>query len=85
MICEKLKCSDFLQVTATPYSLYLQPEDLKIEDSIRTFKPVKPAFTELVPVPNAYIGGDYYFEESEDKNSVASHIYEPISTDELLV
>ncbi|MEI5876209.1 Z1 domain-containing protein [Bacillus paranthracis] len=82
---KKLKCSDFLQVTATPYSLYLQPEDLKIEDSIRTFKPIKPAFTELVPVPDAYIGGDYYFEESEDKNSVASHIYEQISTDELLV
>ncbi|MGR5988699.1 hypothetical protein ACT7CT_24865 [Bacillus sanguinis] len=82
---KKLKCSDFLQVTATPYSLYLQPEDLKIQDSIRTFKPIKPSFTELVPVPDAYIGGDYYFEESEDENSVASHIYEQISIEELLV
>lgn len=81
----KLGYADFLQVTATPYSLYLQPEDLSIEGSNKTFKPIKPAFTELVPVPDAYIGGDYYFEESEEHDSIASHIYEPISSEELLV
>ncbi|MBD0328106.1 MAG: DEAD/DEAH box helicase family protein, partial [Pyrinomonadaceae bacterium] len=40
----------FLQVTATPYSLYLQPEDLKIEEKQQAFKPIRPAFTVLVPV-----------------------------------
>ncbi|MFC7394008.1 Z1 domain-containing protein [Scopulibacillus cellulosilyticus] len=80
-----LKHSDFLQVTATPYSLYLQPEELKINESSKTFKPVRPAFTELVPVPKEYIGGEYYFEESEENKSIASCIYEPITNDELLV
>lgn len=82
---KKLAESDFLQVTATPYSLYLQPEDLTIDGTTKTFKPIKPAFTELVPVPDAYIGGDYYFEESEESNSMASYIYEPISPDELVI
>lgn len=76
---------DFLQVTATPYSLYLQPEDLKINGYNQTFKPIRPAFTELVPVPKAYIGGDYYFKESEEENSIAAYLYEPISEDELSV
>jgi hypothetical protein len=84
-IRKELPDCDFLQVTATPYSLYLQPEDLTIEGSSKEFKPIKPAFTELVPVPYTYIGGDYYFEESEDQNTSASYIYEPISEDELLV
>lgn len=84
-IRKELKSADFLQVTATPYSLYLQPEDLKIDGSTKTFKPVKPVFTELVPVPDAYIGGEYYFEESEENDSIASHIYEPISSNELLI
>lgn len=84
-IRKNLADSSFLQVTATPYSLYLQPEDLRIEGSSKVFKPVKPAFTELVPVPEAYIGGDYYFEESENEDSIPYYIYEPIVEDELLV
>lgn len=84
-IRKNLSESDFLQVTATPYSLYLQPEDYKIEGSSKTFTPIRPAFTELVPVNEGYIGGDYYFEESEDDNSIASHIYQPILEDELIV
>lgn len=52
----------FLQVTATPYSLYLQPDDY--EDSAAgdyVFKPKKPAFTELLPIHSGYVGGDDYF------------------------
>lgn len=82
-IRKQLKRISFLQVTATPYSLYLQPEDLVVKGSSKKFMPIKPAFTELVPVPEAYIGGEYYFERSEDENSIASHIYEPIKEDEL--
>lgn len=84
-IRKKLKDSKFLQVTATPYSLYLQPEDMKIKGSTKVFTPIRPAFTELVPVHDAYIGGEYYFEESQNEDSVAFHLYEPISEDEQLV
>ena len=53
----------FLQVTATPYSLYLQPEGY---DEANTglnyiFKPKRPAFTELLPIHSGYVGGDDYF------------------------
>ncbi|MFD1349053.1 Z1 domain-containing protein [Oceanobacillus caeni] len=84
-IRKNLQDSDFLQVTATPYSLYLQPDDLKIEGSSKVFTPIRPAFTSLVPVNEHYIGGDYYFEESENEDSVASRLYQPIVEDELLV
>ncbi|MEQ9097362.1 MAG: Z1 domain-containing protein [Phycisphaerales bacterium] len=52
----------FLQVTATPYSLYLQPSDVAISNS-PDFRPTRPAFTKLVPVPDSYVGGDVYFGE----------------------
>lgn len=71
----------FLQVTATPYSLYLQPENTVIRGEV--FKPVKPAFTQLVPVNEAYVGSDYYFEDAENENFVASYLYVPLSLSEL--
>jgi hypothetical protein len=75
--------SSFLQVTATPYSLYLQPENLEIPETQQAFKPVKPAFTELVPVHEGYVGGDYYFYESQEQGSIASFLHEPVTKDEL--
>ncbi len=56
----QLNQSSFLQVTATPYSLYLQPPEIIVEN-FTAFKPTRPAFTELVPVPPEYVGGDTYF------------------------
>ena len=55
--------SSFLQVTATPYSLYLQPTEVVVAN-VLSFKPTRPAFTELVPVPPEYVGGDTYFGEA---------------------
>lgn len=52
--------SSFLQVTATPYSLYLQPTEVVVAN-VLVFKPTRPAFTELVSVPPEYVGGDTYF------------------------
>jgi len=52
--------SSFLQVTATPYSLYLQPAEVVVSNVLE-FKPTRPAFTKLVPVPPEYVGGDTYF------------------------
>ncbi|KVM83324.1 Z1 domain-containing protein [Burkholderia anthina] len=52
----------FLQVTATPYSLYLQPDDYETASAGGyVFKPKKPAFTELLPIHGGYVGGDDYF------------------------
>lgn len=58
----------FLQVTATPYSLYLQPEEYVAASIGRNFvfKPKKPAFTELLPIHSGYVGGDDYFGGFDD-------------------
>jgi len=74
--------SSFLQVTATPYSLYLQPRE---EAILRTeiFKPTRPAFTVLVPTHEKYIGGDYYFRDSELAGTVAFYLHEKINPQEM--
>lgn len=58
----------FLQVTATPYSLYLQPEGYEAASTGGNFvfKPKKPAFTELLPIHGGYVGGDDYFGGHDD-------------------
>ena len=61
-----LKQPAFLQVTATPYALYLQPQDIVTSDGV--YKPVRPAFTVLVPVQPGYVGGDLYFPPDEAGN-----------------
>ena len=81
----RLSQVDVLQVTATPYSLYLQPDTMTIPATQQTFLPVKPAFTRLVPIHDKYIGGDYYFEESLEADSVASYLHVPVDPNELAV
>ena len=71
----------FLQVTATPYSLYMQPANVQINGC--SFKPIRPAFTELVPVNPAYIGSDYYFEDSQEEGHLANFLYRPVHLNEL--
>lgn len=73
----------FLQVTATPYALYLQPANIEIKG--RAFKPIRPAFTELVPVHSDYVGGDYYFDESQEEGALASYLYYALTAEELAV
>lgn len=64
----------YLQVTATPYCLYLQPQgELNLNGNI--VKPFKPRFTSLVPTHESYIGGKQYFVESADADSMYSHLY----------
>ena len=50
-------------MTATPYSLYLQPTEIEVSN-VTTFKPTRPAFTKLVRVPLEYVGGETYFGQS---------------------
>ena len=67
----------FVQVTATPYALYLQPDFEGME-----IKPIKPLKTVLVPSGEKYIGGEYYFLKSNDENSQGRFIFEEVSDEE---
>ncbi len=69
-------CS-FVQVTATPYALYLQP-DFNGSD----IKPIRPAHTVLVPSGEGYIGGDYYFMKAGEPSHPGRYIYEEVSEEE---
>lgn len=75
----ELTCK-FIQVTATPYSLYLQPKTINLGGD-KEVKPIKPATTVLVPYGNGYIGGDYYFDE--EKNPLSKYLFYSISENEL--
>ena len=79
---EQLQNVSFLQVTATPYALYLQPEGAPLPQNGLS-RPLRPAFTELVPVHPQYIGGRVYFDESLDPDSVAFYFHVPLETQEL--
>jgi len=74
--------SGFLQVTATPYSLYLQPDEEVIRNGVSLFKPKRPAFTVVLPIHAGYVGGDYYFERSSDPASPAYFFFEPVPVPE---
>ena len=80
----RLVCCAFLQVTATPYSLYLQPEDYPVQPGANyTFEPKRPAFTKLVPIHCGYVGGDHYFGEHTD-GKPEYYLWHPVEDDELL-
>lgn len=77
------KCS-FLQVTATPYCLYLQPsKNEKVNGNL--FFPNRPKITSIVPTHSKYIGGKYYFEESENDKSPASNMFQEVSEKEIKI
>lgn len=67
----------YLQVTATPYSLYLQPDGY-IELENGKAMPWRPRFTTLVPVHDKYIGGDHYYVLSKNQDSMYSHLFYPV-------
>jgi len=78
-----LPSTSFLQVTATPYSLYLQPEGSPLPNT--ALAPVRPQFTELVPVHSDYIGGKFYFDDSRIATNPAAFVFKPVSENELEV
>lgn len=72
-----VKTAAFLQVTATPYALYLQPEgDTATATSL--FWPKRPAFTVLLPAHGDYVGGHDYFERSTEDDSPAAFFYREV-------
>jgi hypothetical protein len=66
----------FLQVTATPYSLYLQPEGYEEANANYIFKPKRPAFTKLLPIHGGYVGGEDYFGPFEEDDPRSKLIVE---------
>lgn len=75
--CSLLDYYRYLQVTATPYSLYLQPDGyVQLENGKAT--PFKPRFTTLLPVHDKYVGGQQYFIEARDPESMYCHLFHPI-------
>ncbi len=71
----RLDRSALLQVTATPYALYLQPEAELDNRGGFIVQPLRPAHTEIVPIHSGYIGGDAYFVNSEVAGSVESFMH----------
>lgn len=67
----------FIQVTATPYALYLQPEF-----DGKEIKPIKPMKTVLVPSGNAYVGGEDYFINFNKENNPGRFVFEEVSDEE---
>ena len=69
----------YLQITATPYSLYLQPDgSVQLRDGEEA-SPWLPRYTGVVPIHDRYIGGKQYYELSEDEDSMYSCLYQPVS------
>ncbi len=72
----------YLQVTATPYSLYLQPSSEQVlPDGV--YSPLRPAFTEVIPVHEHYVGGRVYFELSQDPARPAYYFQRSVDQQEL--
>ncbi|MCF0190361.1 MAG: hypothetical protein HUJ96_03760 [Marinilabiliaceae bacterium] len=70
----------YLQVTATPYSLYLQPDQTIEVGADGYVRPMRPRFTTIVPTHPGYVGGDHFFVKSvEDPESLYGHLFHPIS------
>ena len=72
----------YLQVTATPYSLYLQPNGMLYNtEGGKLGEPFRPRFTEVVPVHSAYVGGKQYYEDSENEESMYNHLFMQVEPD----
>lgn len=63
----------YLQVTATPYSLFLQP-DHTIQVRNGSVEPFRPRFVTLVPIHDNYVGGKHYFILSQNSASMYSYL-----------
>jgi Z1 domain-containing protein len=72
----------YLQVTATPQALYLQPININISGR-PPVRQVRPIFTKTVPLHPNYIGGREYFEESRRTGTTESFLHVPFPQTEL--
>lgn len=71
----------YLQVTATPYSLYLQPDEwVDVDNGSGKVMPFRPRFTSIVPTYAQYIGSKQYFELSANANSMYSYLHHAVDS-----
>ena len=68
----------YLQVTATPYSLFLQPDHM-VQVNNGTVEPFRPRFVTLVPIHENYVGGKHYFILSQNSASMYSYLKHIVS------
>ena len=69
----------YLQVTATPYSIYLQPDGtVQLRDG-KEASPWLPRYTGIVPIHDKYVGGDEYYVLSKNEDSMYSHLYKEVT------
>lgn len=80
----------YLQVTATPASIFLQPEEIVIQNynedySIENISraPLMSDKTILLPIHEEYIGGEFFFLEDENPESMAQFCFREVNPDEL--
>ena len=68
----------YLQVTATPYSLFLQPDHTVLVENGKV-EPFRPRFVTLVPIHENYVGGKHYFILSQNSASMYSYLKHIVS------
>ncbi|MEI7830690.1 MAG: Z1 domain-containing protein [Prolixibacteraceae bacterium] len=80
----------FLQVTATPASIFLQPEkiflynyndDYSIEEAEQS--PLLSDKTILLPIHEKYVGGEFFFGQFNDPESMSQFCYREVGKDEI--
>lgn len=76
-LTKKADSSRYLQITATPYSMFLQP-DGTIELRNGEASPWLPRYTGIVPIHSKYVGGQQYYVDSEDPSSMYSCLYHEV-------
>jgi hypothetical protein len=72
----------YLQVTATPQALYLQPVNIELAGR-PPVRQVRPIFTLTVPLHRGYVGGRQYFETSRQPGTTESFLHVPFPPTEL--
>jgi hypothetical protein len=80
----------YLQVTATPSSIFLQPERIIIKSfnddySVENVEkaPLLSDKTVLLPIHDKYKGGEFFLGESEENDSLAYYVFRDVSSSEL--
>ena len=67
----------YMQITATPYSLYLQPDGtVQLRDG-QEASPWLPRYTGLVPIHDKYIGGKQYYVDSQEGEIDEEGVFHP--------
>ncbi|MBR5729017.1 MAG: hypothetical protein IKX61_02250 [Prevotella sp.] len=67
----------YMQITATPYSLYLQPDGtVQLRDG-QEASPWLPRYTGLVPIHDKYIGGKQYYVDSQEGEIDEDGVFHP--------